>query len=103
MYKILMTEPFERAFSKLDHGMKIEVENIIEKLEQNPYTGKPLRYNLFREKRIRGYRVYYLIYDQFVTLFIVGISNKKDQETTIQKIIAMLQFYFEEVQKRIKL
>jgi len=64
MYKIFTTEEFDRLFSKLGKLLQIQIENEIAQLEINPYVGKPLGYRFFREKKVKNYRVYYLIYEE---------------------------------------
>ena len=100
-WKILITEEFERAFEKLDPSLQRRVENEINRLEENPYVGKPLGYKFFREKKILNYRVYYLVYDELVVVFVVALSDKKGQQKAISAIKSLIPFYREEVSKRI--
>ena len=60
-YKVFTSDEFERDFSNLDTSLKIQIEKEIEQLEINPYVGKPLGYKFFREKKVKNYRIYYLI------------------------------------------
>ena len=100
-HKILVSEEFDYNFQKLDHSLQVQISKEISQLEENPYVGKPLGFSFFREKKILNYRVYYLIYDDYVTVFVIALSTKKDQQEVINKIKHLLPYYKEEVKKRI--
>lgn len=102
MFEILTTEEFDKDFEKLDHSLQSRIEKAIEQLAVNPYTGKPLGYKFFREKKIEKYRVYYLIYEENVVVFVVALSEKKDQQATINAVKKLIPFYREEIRKRFK-
>ena len=51
MYKIFTTEEFDKKFRKLDKQLQREIDNEIEQLQNNPFSGKPLGYPFFREKK----------------------------------------------------
>ena len=100
-YRIFTTEEFDRDFEKIDYSIQKQIEVILEKLEVNPYVGKPLGYEFFREKKIQNYRVYYLIYDSYVAVFVIAISDKKDQQDVINKIKSLIPFYRDEINRKI--
>ncbi len=102
-YEVLTTEKFDEDFDKLDTSLKEQIEKEIEQLETNPYVGKPLGYKFFREKKVKNYRIYYLIYEEYVIVFVVALSNKKEQQEAIDKIKQLIPLYKEEVKKRINL
>ena len=101
MYKILATDEFEKRYKKLDPQLQKEITKEIDQLEENPYSGKPLGYPFFREKKIKNYRVYYLIYDEYVVVFVISISTKNDQQETIDKIRVLIPYYREEIKKKL--
>ncbi|MFA6462057.1 MAG: type II toxin-antitoxin system RelE/ParE family toxin [Candidatus Woesearchaeota archaeon] len=103
MYKIYLADEFERSFNKLDNSIQEQIDKEIEQLVTNPYVGKPLGYSFFREKKIRNYRIYYLIYEEEIVVFLISVSNKKDQQKSIDKIKALIPIYKEEIQKRLNL
>lgn len=103
MYKIFTTEEFDKRFRKLDKGIQQEIEREINQLEENPYSGKPLGYKFFREKKVRNYRLFYLIYDQHVVVFVITVSTKKDQQEAIDKIKNLIPYYREEIAKKLNL
>ena len=100
-YEVYKTEEFESEFFRLDKSIKEQIEKAVEKLETNPYVGKPLGYKFFREKKVRNYRFYYLIYDEYVVVFLIAISDKKDQQKVINTIKSLIPYYKEEIKKRL--
>lgn len=100
MYKIFTTDEFDAKFNKLDHSLQIQINKAIEQLENDPFVGKPLGYEFFREKKINNYRVYYLVYGDYLVVFIITLSDKKDQQATIDKIKFLMPYYKEEIKKR---
>ena len=102
MYETLTTQEFDKDFSKLDKSIKIRIDKVIEKLRENPYTGKPLGYEFFREQKVGKHRIYYLIYEQFLVVFVVAMSEKNDQQETIDKVKNLMPFYKEEISKNFK-
>lgn len=73
----------------------------LEQLKINLYVGRPLGYKFFREKRVEKYRFYYLIYEELVVVFVIAISDKKDQQSTINKIKSLIPYYREEIKRRL--
>ena len=103
MYRILTTEEFDRDFEKLDTSIQRMIDNEIKQLETNPHVGKPLGYRFFREKKVRNYRFYYLVYDEYVIVFVVAISSKKDQQKAIDKIRLLMPYYKDEIKRKLNL
>jgi len=99
MYKVYRTETFDRQVRKLSKEEQKQVERIEQQLKVNPFVGKPLGYAFFREKRIREKRIYYLIYVDLVVVLLVGLSDKKTQQATINEIKNKLPEYYEAVKK----
>jgi len=61
---IVYTELFEKNIKSLkDNALKNKIKKQIEKIIQNPEIGKPLRYNLKRERTVyvKPYRIIYAI------------------------------------------
>jgi len=101
MYTIYTTDEFEKRYKKLDSQLQKEITKEIDQLEENPYSGKPLGYPFFREKKVKNYRIYYLVYDEHVVVFLISISTKNDQQETINKIKVLIPYYKEEIKKMI--
>lgn len=84
---------FEKDFKKLSGEEQKRINKIFSQLKENPYVGDQLRYRFFREKRISGKRIYYLVYDDLKMVLVVAISNKKTQEATIDRVVNFFEDY----------
>jgi len=73
------------------------IENILEKLAENPYVGNQLQIKFFREKRLSEKRLYYLIFEDLKVVLIVSISNKKIQQKVIDSTLKRINEFREEV------
>ena len=94
MYEVFKIELFKKIETKLlDQKESQELSNLIEELKKGHIIGKPLSYEFFREKRIRGKRIYFLIYEEIRMILLVGVSTKKDQQATINIIKSLLPDY----------
>ena len=98
-YKIYTTKQFDDDFDKLDKSIKNQITKEIDQLRTNPYVGKPLGYKFFREKKVKNYRFYYLIYEKYVIVFIIALSDKKEQQKTIDAIKSLIPVYREEIKE----
>lgn len=103
MFRVFTTKEFDIDFERLDNSIQKIINKEVEQLKTNPYVGKPLGYKFFREKKTKNYRFYYLIYEEYVVVFIIAISSKKDQQATIDKIKKLIPYYKEEIRKRLNL
>lgn len=89
-YKVYVTESFNKilnSFSKFEQEI---INKIFFQLKENPYVGDSIRYKFLREKRIKDKRLYYLVYDNYKLVLVVGISDKKTQQRTIDNIVSLL-------------
>lgn len=55
-----------------------------------------------REKKKDKYRVYYLIYEQLNVVYMVAMSEKRDQQAVINTIFLLLDQYKEQIQNMLK-
>lgn len=101
MYRVFTAESFEKDLEKHPH-LKERVVNIKFQLIKNPYVGKPLSYKWFREKKLNGHRIYYLIYEDLKSVYVIALSDKKDQQKTINTIKLFLHKYRIELQNLIE-
>ena len=101
MYRIFTTEEFDQRFKKLDYQIQEQIRKEIDQLETNPHAGKPLGYTFFREKKVQNYRVYYLIYDEYIVVFVITVSTKKDQQDAIDRIKSLIPYYREEIKTKL--
>ncbi|MCR4368650.1 MAG: type II toxin-antitoxin system RelE/ParE family toxin [archaeon] len=100
-WKIFVSLEFEKAFEKLDFSLQKQIDREISQLEENPYVGKPLGYKFLREKKVHNYRVYFLIYDELVVVFVIALSDKKGQQKAISAIKKLIPFYRVEIRKKL--
>ncbi len=103
-YRILKTAEFEKDYEDLEKSEKLRVEKFFQQLHEKGGTvGKPLSgLPFFREKKFDGKRLYYLVYENFLVVLAVAISDKKAQQATINKILLNLIEYQESVVKILK-
>jgi len=104
MYAVFRTQRFDKELSKqLSPEEQREIAAFEQKrLVENPYVGDMLGYRFFREKKIDGKRVYYLIYDDLRAVLMVAVSTKKTQQATINEIHDRLKEYHEAIKEAIK-
>jgi putative component of toxin-antitoxin plasmid stabilization module len=93
MYKVYQTLEFKKLYSKLPLAEQRMVDNIIRRLAENPNQGKCLGVHNIREKKIGGRRVYYIVYESYLIVLMVAISDKKTQQGTIELIRDLLPEY----------
>ena len=101
-FKVFRTKAFEKEFNKLPKLEQKETEKFEGELSSNPFLGRPLSYIFFREKRLNGRRVYYLVYEDYVVVLMVAVSDKKTQQETINKIKNKLKEYQEVIKETLK-
>lgn len=101
MFKVFRTKSFDDKLEKIPE-LEERISGIKEQLEKYPYVGKPLDYKWFREKKLGKYRVYFLIYDNVKAVYIVALSDKKDQQKIINTIKLFLHKYREEIEFLVK-
>lgn len=102
MFRVFRSEWYETKLDKID---KSEIDRILkfeQSLKETPYSGKPLRYRFFREKKFDGKRLLFLIYEEHKCVFLITITDKKMQQQVIDLIKSNLDIYKEELQKIIK-
>ena len=106
MFRILTTQEFDKDFNKLSSQEQERVNKILKQLkEQGGDTGKPLSgLSFFREKKFDGKRLYYLVYNDSFVILAIAISDKKAQQSTINKILLDLveyqQYIYELLRKK---
>ncbi len=101
-FKVYATETFYSDYNRLDKSLRDRVDKVKEQLKSNPYSGKPLGYDFLREKKIDGFRVYYLIFDNHLIVLVIAFSDKKTQQKTIDYIKKSMDFYRKEIDDMFK-
>ncbi len=104
MYAIYRTARFDKELTKkFSKNEQKEVEKFEKKqLTNNPFIGDGLSFNFFREKRIGGKRVYFIVYEELKAVLMVAVSDKKTQQETIDEIKDHLSKYYEIIKEAIK-
>lgn len=98
-YSVFRSVSFQQEIAKYSKSLQERVDE--DKLMYNPQYGNPLGTKWFRETRFDSYRIYYLIYEDLQAIYMVAISDKKDQQKTINTIKLFLEFFREELEKLI--
>lgn len=101
-YKIIISEEFEKEFQELPKHLQERVIKLREKIKENPYVGDPLGFKFFREKKLEGLRLYYLVYDDILVVLFVLLSDKKTQQETIDEIKLHFTDYYHQVHQQLK-
>ncbi len=91
--RVLETETFSRLFEALEKKEKEWIKKIIQQLKENPKAGKPLRLEWFREKKLGGKRLYYLVYEKSNAVLLVAFGGKKEQQKIIAHILQNKERY----------
>ena len=100
-YTVYHSGRFDRELDKFDKEFKLYVDKIKEQLKENPFLGKPLDSKWFREKKHGKYRIYFVFYEEVNSVFMVAISEKKNQEKAIATVKLMFNFFKNEIRKMI--
>ena len=77
MFRIFRSEWYDKKFTKLDKSEQDKISKLEQQLKLEPFTGKPLGYKFFREKKLNGKRILFLVYEEHHCIFLVTITDKK--------------------------
>lgn len=97
MFRVFRSEWYDKKLLKLDKSEKEIVTNFEQHLKIEPYSGKPLGYEFFREKKFDGKRLLFLVYEDHEVVFLITITDKKAQQGEIDIIKKHLDFYKETI------
>ncbi len=75
--RVLETEIFSCLFETLENNEKEWIKKVIRQLKRDSLVGKPLGFKWFREKKLGGKRLYYLVYEKSSTVLLVAFGGKK--------------------------
>ena len=101
-FSVFHSATFDKLLANFQNDFKILLDKIEDQLVINPYVGDPIKFPWFREKKYRKYRVYYLIYEDLKAVYLVNISEKKDQQRIINTILLLLDNLKEEIINLVK-
>ncbi len=101
-YRVYTTGGFDEEVDKLEKIEQERIDKLYPKLKENPYVGDPIRFRFFREKRINGKRVYFLVFDDLKAVLFVAVSDKKTQQETIDSVLGKINQFKEYLRKVIE-
>ncbi len=101
-YRIVTTRHCDRDLSRIDASLRRQATRIINSLKTQPLQGKPLGHRYLREKRLKNYRLYYLVYPELGAVLVMRITTKKAQQTTIDGLRQEMKRYYEHMEEHIK-
>ncbi|HFQ93881.1 MAG TPA: type II toxin-antitoxin system RelE/ParE family toxin [Anaerolineae bacterium] len=84
LFKIAETKTFEKVKKKIDRKLYQKIVNVVyPQLRNNPYFGANIRklkgeFEGFYRYRIGSYRLFYLIDDDKVMVFVIDLKHRKD-------------------------
>ena len=102
MHIVIGTETYQKEVKMLSRTEQEIINKLPSKLAENPYQGDPLSYKFLREKKIKGIRVYFLVYEDLKLVLLIAISSKKDQQATIDHIVKYFDEYGLYLEKQLK-
>ena len=75
MFRVFRSDWYDAKFNKLSKTEQERVSTFEQQLKLEPYSGKPLGYKFFREKKFDGKRLLFLIYEEHKVLFLITIPK----------------------------
>lgn len=99
MFRVFRSEWYDKKLTKLDESEQSRISKFEQQLKVKPYSGKPLGYKFFREKKFDGKRLLFLVYEEHKVIFLITITDKKAQQSEIDLIKANLDVYKEMLEK----
>src|SRR3989344_219337 len=93
LFRVFETEEFGKIFEALDVFEQNWIRKVVGQLKANPVAGKPLGFEWFREKKLGGKRLYYLVYKKACVVLLVSYGGKKEQRKIIGHILDNLKSY----------
>ena len=102
-YEVHHSKTFDKQLKKYDKDFHSWLDKIENQLTEKPsFVGDQLRVPWFREKKYGKFRVYYLIYEDIRTVYLIAISDKNDQQRTINTVFLLLDNFEQEIKEIIK-
>ncbi len=103
VYKVYHSKTFDKELKKYPKEFNDWLGKIENQLAEKPLNvGDQLRVPWFREKKHDKFRAYYLIYEELEAVYLIAISNKKDQQKTINTVFLLLDNFEQEIKELVK-
>ncbi len=100
-YRAFRSDGYDKKFQKLDNSEQERISKFEQSLKKEPYSGKPLGYKFFREKKFNGKRVIFLVYEDKKCVFLITITTKKTQQYEIDMIKENFKNYKNQIDRLI--
>ena len=97
MFRVFRSDWYDKKLNKLEASELERIHKFEQELKSQPFTGKPLGYKFFREKRFNNKRLLFLVYEDHQIVFMITITDKKAQQHEIDLIKANLEVYKETI------
>ncbi|MEK6902980.1 MAG: hypothetical protein AABX02_05340 [archaeon] len=102
-YTVISFTNFEEKYYHSTEKEKQRINRLLDQLsEKGEMVGKPLAgYWFFREKKMNGNRLYFLVYREWKTVLLVDVGHKKIQQKIISEILIQLENHKEYTRKKL--
>ena len=77
-YTLIFGKQFDKEFNKLDNSLKQQLWKKLERLKENPESGKHLRHLNIWEIKVEMYRTFYIIDKNQIRVVLLSIQHKDD-------------------------
>ncbi len=91
------TEPFSEVYKASDLSERIWINKIRDQLAEKLNVGKKLRFDWFREKKLRNKRLSFLINRRLGKALLIAFGTKKEQQKIIDYILSNKDKFMEYV------
>ena len=98
IFRVFRSEHYKNKLFSLDKSEQDRVKKFEQSLKEQPFSGKPLGYKFFREKKFNGKRALFLVYEEHKSVFLLTITDKKTQQHEIDLIKINLDIYKDELE-----
>jgi len=93
MNLVSQTDSFAERYEHCELHEQEWIDKMRRQLAENLDVGKPLHYDWFREKKLKGKRLYFIINRQTQKVLFVAFSDKKEQQATISHVFSQRDIY----------
>ena len=98
VYKVFTSYALEEKLKKIKFNQWLRLEKLKKKLATNPYAGKRLGKDLF-EKKWGPFRIYYIIIEDILLVFLIEFSEKKEQSRIVNYVLVNWDQIITEIRK----
>ncbi|MBI4139781.1 hypothetical protein HY483_02355 [Candidatus Woesearchaeota archaeon] len=95
MNEVYVTETFSKIYDASEKSEREWIKKMKDQISENLCVGKPLRFDWFREKKLGGKRLYFLINETTHRAVLVAFGDKKEQQKIINHIWLNKEKYLE--------